>query len=42
MYLNKIWFFAILAVALYKLCNAAKLTSNIDNQNTINKLQQNK
>ena len=42
MYFNKSLFFATLTVTLYKICNAAKLASNIDNQNAIHKLQQNK
>ena len=42
MYFNKGLFFATLAVALYTTCDSAKLTSTIDNQNTINKRQQNK
>ena len=43
MYFNKGLFFATLTVALYTctICDAAKLTSNIDNQNAINKRQQN-
>ena len=42
MYFNKVLFFVTLTVTLYKICNAAKLAFNIDNQNAINKLQQNK
>ena len=42
MNINKVLAFVTLAVVLYNVCNAARLTTNIDYQNTINKLQQNK
>ena len=42
MYFKKGLFFATLTVALYTICDAAKLASTIDNQNAINKFQQNK